>query len=344
MPRFRVNLKAEVPRSLQEKPSNLPGLKNLAEYASFEVMDARQLPLFSTPKPLLERFGMEFFKRVPARPGVYLMGGQGDGLLYVGKAQNLRERLNSYKNAQPGRVSRKLLRLLHQVRSITWEICSSPTAALLRENELLRLHKPKFNVLNTRPEHYRFFGLRLDGATLHLRLTKETVGEPDEQWFGAFKGLGRVRGTHAALLRLLWCVEHEPASLYDLPAELSGARRLPPRFTLRLGRLEPAAAAGWIAGFLAGESEAALAVFESRLLEQKEPLPCLRCLHAQDVTRLREFFRIGPARNFSLRHQCGLDSIVIQPAELDDLLAMVPKPEKPGSDCAPPVPVDFRTS
>ena len=51
--------------------------------------------------------------------------------------------VNSYKNAQPDRASRKVIRLVHEIRAIPWELCESADAALLRENELLRLHKPK---------------------------------------------------------------------------------------------------------------------------------------------------------------------------------------------------------
>jgi hypothetical protein len=65
-----------------------------------------QLRLFPAAKPLFERFGSDFFKRVPRRPGVYLMSGEQHRLLYIGKASNLRQRLNSCKNAQPPKPSR----------------------------------------------------------------------------------------------------------------------------------------------------------------------------------------------------------------------------------------------
>ena len=116
-------------------------------------MDAVQLRLFPAPKPLVERLGVEFFRRVPDAPGVYLMADDYERLLYIGKAKNLRARLNYYRHVRPERASRKVVRLVHAVRSIVYEVCACQNSALLRENELLRLHKPKFNVMNTRPEH-----------------------------------------------------------------------------------------------------------------------------------------------------------------------------------------------
>ena len=76
-------------------------------------MAAGQLWLFEPPKPLVERFGNEFFRALPERPGVYLMCGASEGVLYVGKAGNLRKRLAAYRVANPERMSRRMIRLLH---------------------------------------------------------------------------------------------------------------------------------------------------------------------------------------------------------------------------------------
>ena len=54
-------------------------------------MAVGQLWLFPPPKPLVERLGEEFFRTLPTGPGVYFMCGSTEGVLYVGKARNLRE-------------------------------------------------------------------------------------------------------------------------------------------------------------------------------------------------------------------------------------------------------------
>src|SRR3954464_5704812 len=107
-------------------------------------MTEQQLHLFAAPRPLLERLGADFFSSVPSEPGVYVMTGADQRVLYIGQSGNLRARLGSYKNAKPDRAPRKVIRLIHQVRAITWEKCETPQAARLRENELLRLHRPRF--------------------------------------------------------------------------------------------------------------------------------------------------------------------------------------------------------
>ena len=108
-------------------------------------MSAGQLWLFDPPKPLVERFGEDFFRQLPAGPGVYLMCGQSEGVLYVGKARNLRKRLGSYRVANPERMPRRIVRLLHQVRRIEWDECPTEQAASEREEQLICVLAPRFN-------------------------------------------------------------------------------------------------------------------------------------------------------------------------------------------------------
>ncbi len=108
-------------------------------------MATGQLWLFDPPKPLVERLGEEFFRALPARPGVYLMCGAAEGVLYVGKARNLRKRLAGYRVANPERMPRRIIRLLHQVRRIEWDECPDEQKAVAREEMLICALMPKFN-------------------------------------------------------------------------------------------------------------------------------------------------------------------------------------------------------
>ncbi len=108
-------------------------------------MAAGQLWLFDPPRPLVERLGDDFFRMLPSGPGVYLMCGANEGVLYVGKARNLRKRLSSYRVANPERFPRRIIRLLHQVRRIEWDECRSEAAASAREEQLICVLAPRFN-------------------------------------------------------------------------------------------------------------------------------------------------------------------------------------------------------
>jgi excinuclease ABC subunit C len=80
----------------------------------------------------------------PKKPGVYGILDRDDQLIYVGKAKNLRTRLQSYfrKKGRPPKAGR----IIAQARSILWEVLPSEFASLLRELELIRRWRPRWNV------------------------------------------------------------------------------------------------------------------------------------------------------------------------------------------------------
>src|SRR4029077_14899497 len=81
---------------------------------------------------------------VPSRPGVYLLKDAGDGVVYVGKSRNLRQRLRAYASgARPAGAKTRSLRGV--VASFDYLVTGSEFEALLLEAELVRLHDPPFN-------------------------------------------------------------------------------------------------------------------------------------------------------------------------------------------------------
>lgn len=73
------------------------------------------------------------------------MCGPESGVLYVGRAKNLRKRLASYRVANAERMSRRLLRLLHCVRRIEYDVCATEAVAREREAMLICVLAPRFN-------------------------------------------------------------------------------------------------------------------------------------------------------------------------------------------------------
>jgi hypothetical protein len=165
------------------------------------------------PRPLVERLGEAFFRQLPETPGVYLMHGVADVVLYVGKAKSLRHRLGSYRVANPDRMGRRHLRLVRQVVRIELQECADELAALAREAELLRTLKPKFNRAGVWPGIPRFLVWRCAGRRLELAITKT----PPLGWqvFGPLGG-GTVY-LRAALVRLLWYAENPMLGSIAMP-------------------------------------------------------------------------------------------------------------------------------
>jgi excinuclease ABC subunit C len=86
-----------------------------------------------------------FLKSAPTHPGVYRMFGEADEILYVGKAKNLKKRLASYFRTTG--LTAKTELLVSQIRNIEVTITHTEGEALLLESNLIKEHRPRFNIL-----------------------------------------------------------------------------------------------------------------------------------------------------------------------------------------------------
>ncbi|MBP1587269.1 MAG: excinuclease ABC subunit UvrC [Clostridia bacterium] len=87
----------------------------------------------------------EELKKVPERPGVYLMHDADDRIIYVGKAVVLRNRLRSYFNATPH--NERITRMIEKIDRFEYIVTDSEYEALLLECNLIKRHRPKYNVM-----------------------------------------------------------------------------------------------------------------------------------------------------------------------------------------------------
>ena len=83
---------------------------------------------------------------LPSEPGVYKYFNAENKLIYVGKAKNLKKRVYSYFNKQSNH-NRKTQRLVREIKSFDFTIVNSEVDALLLENNLIKTHQPKYNIL-----------------------------------------------------------------------------------------------------------------------------------------------------------------------------------------------------
>ena len=276
----------------------------------------QQLRLFALPKPLAERFGADFFQGLPKTPGVYRMFDSADRIIYIGQSKNLRQRLFSYKNANPDRISRKVRRLLSAIRRIDFEESPSPLRAQLRENELLRQYRPKFNSVNVYPAAYVFVGLQAVGDSICCRWTREPARtRADEILYGAFKGV--APRACAALARLLFGAIHQIDCPTKLPRPL--LLRRPVReflFPAQCLPVDQPDLLGQLDSFFSGKSSALL-----ETLGAGQPAGTSlfhQSIVAGDLDLLSSFFRIGSRRNHEIQSKFGLSQPLIRQEELDD--------------------------
>ena len=272
---------------------------------------SQQLRLLPAPKPLTDRLGAAFFRGLPRAPGVYRMFDEAGLLLYVGQSRDLRDRLNSYRHVHPDRDSKKTNRLVHLVRRIEWEVCDSAVSAVLRENELLRTLRPRFNRMNVYPKACFFIAVEWEEGRLRLTLTRDTAAPG--KLFGAFRG---AAWPFAALCRLLFIAGHTNLSLGHFPSRLLTTA---PLRTQGFGLEE--ALAQQVEDYLAGDSMGVVESLIGVCSDVQMRTPFEQNLMLADLISVEEFFGRGPAKVRRLRQQTEGAADWVEPDALVDFLA-----------------------
>jgi excinuclease ABC subunit C len=151
--------------------------------------------------------------RLPANPGVYLFRDETGRVLYVGKARSLRSRVKNYfREGGDGRATVEFL--IARARSIDYVVTGTEQEALILENNLIKKHRPRYNVVFKDDKSY--VHLRLDVKHPFPRLT--VVRRPRRDggtYFGPFASAGSVRQTLRTLGRIFpmrTCTDQDFAS------------------------------------------------------------------------------------------------------------------------------------
>src|SRR3989344_2191555 len=96
--------------------------------------------------------------KLPPKPGIYLFRGHGGKILYIGKASNLKNRLNSYLKTEDIRIKK----MLDSARSLKFLRTGSDIEALILESQLIKRYRPQFNIMLRDDKQYFYVGLTKD--------------------------------------------------------------------------------------------------------------------------------------------------------------------------------------
>jgi excinuclease ABC subunit C len=147
--------------------------------------------------------GREFASTLPRRPGVYRMYGEEsanlDSLLYVGKAASLRDRVGSY--FQQSRQAPKVEALVRQIRHIEVTVTASEKEALLLEFNLIKEHRPRFNVVLRDDKSFPYIQLHSHEFP-RLSLFRGARAGGGNRYFGPYPDAVAVRDSLQQLQKL----------------------------------------------------------------------------------------------------------------------------------------------
>ena len=131
--------------------------------------------------------------RLPARPGVYLYKDAKGQIIYVGKAASLKSRVRSY--FQESRApDPKTDALVGQIRDFEYIVTSNELEALILESNLVKKHRPRYNIILRDDKHYPFLKLTTNEEYPRLVVARR-VQQDGAAYFGPFYPATAMRET-----------------------------------------------------------------------------------------------------------------------------------------------------
>jgi len=142
----------------------------------------------------------EELKKLPAKPGVYIMHDEQDTILYVGKAVNLRNRVRSYFRENIGRGS-QIDKMVSLIARFEYIVTDSELEALILENNLIKEHLPKYNTLLKDDKTYPYIKVTVGEAYPRILFVRE-MKKDKARYFGPYTSAGAVKDTIELLNKL----------------------------------------------------------------------------------------------------------------------------------------------
>jgi len=141
-----------------------------------------------------------FLGTLPGRPGVYRMLDARGRVLYVGKARNLRKRVASYYRAAAS-LQPKTQALMNHTARVEVTATHTETEALLLENNLIKEHRPRYNIVLRDDKSFPYIHLTTHQAFPRLAFHRG-AREGKGRYFGPYASAGATRETLAQLQKL----------------------------------------------------------------------------------------------------------------------------------------------
>lgn len=129
---------------------------------------------------------------LPQRPGVYIMKNSQGGIIYIGKAKVLKNRVRSYFDGSDHTGHRAATLMLPHIRDIEWIITESEREALILEANLIRKHTPKYNVCLKDDKHFPYIAVNMREQFPKLVVTR-SVKNDGAMYFGPYMGTRVIR-------------------------------------------------------------------------------------------------------------------------------------------------------
>ena len=137
---------------------------------------------------------------LPYKPGCYLYKNAAGVIIYVGKAINLRNRVRSYFH-NSAELDHKTRQLVRQIVDIEWIILGSELEALIFEMNLIKKHRPRFNIRLKDDKRYPYIKVHWAQPFPKVTVTRQMVND-GSRYFGPYTSVWAVHQTLYVLRRI----------------------------------------------------------------------------------------------------------------------------------------------
>lgn len=160
----------------------------------------------------------EELRKLPGKPGVYIMHGQMDEIIYVGKAVSLKNRVRQYfRKGADGRP--KIEKMMPLVTRFEYIVTDSELEALVLENNLIKMHSPKYNTMLKDDKTYPFIKVTVSDPYPRLVFSRQ-MKKDKSRYFGPYTSAAAVKDT----IDLLQKLYHIRSCKRSLPKEEGKSR------------------------------------------------------------------------------------------------------------------------
>ncbi len=135
----------------------------------------------------------EELKKLPAKPGVYIMHDKHDTIIYVGKAISLKNRVRQYfQNSR--NLTPKIQQMVTRIQYFEYIITDSELEALVLESNLIKEHRPKYNTMLKDDKNYPYIKVTVQEAYPRILFARER-GKDKAKYFGPYTSAKSVKDT-----------------------------------------------------------------------------------------------------------------------------------------------------
>jgi excinuclease ABC subunit C len=144
----------------------------------------------------------EIIKNLPENTGVYIMKNAENNILYIGKAINIKSRVKSYFTKQE-KERFQIPHLIAKVQNVEFIVCESETEALILEADLVRRHKPPYNILLKDDKYYPYVKITKKTEKFGRIIITRRVSKDKDIYFGPFTDTTLLRFVVISLRKIL---------------------------------------------------------------------------------------------------------------------------------------------